>query len=194
MPLIDRRTVLLSAAAIAGAPSAAAVSGSCGRTGALSPAPDEPYQKDTQEALLAHARELMTRNFVAALVTTDDVGLPRVRSVGVAPPEADFTVWVATSPISRKVRQIRGQPEVALHYGDKDEMAAVTLLGPATVHEDIETITKKNFFDAEDLRGSWPEFPKNFCMLAIRPPMAGDRQDREDPRRFAALAASRHPI
>jgi general stress protein 26 len=169
MPSFDRRTILLSAAAVSAAPAASAAASSCPASGALSPGPDEPLQKDTQETLLAHARELMTRNYVAALVTTDETGLPRVRSVGVGEPEADFTVWVATNPISRKVRQIRAQPEVALHYSDGDEIAAVTLMGPATIHEDMATITEKNFYSPEDLRGSWPDFPKNFCMLAIKP-------------------------
>ena len=166
---LHRRTILLSLGVASGLPAAGAAAAQCPDGGAASPAAGEPYQRDSQETLFAHAREIMTRNFVAALVTTDHAGLPRVRSIAVSPPEEDFRVWVATSPISRKVHQIRARPEVALHYDDKEEMAAVTLMGPATIHTDLETFNEKNFFSEEDLRGSWPEFPDNFCMISIRP-------------------------
>jgi general stress protein 26 len=119
--------------------------------------------------ILSTAREMMIKQGHAALVTIDDGALPRVRSVATSDPEADMTVWIVTSPVTRKITQIRARPEVALHYVDIDDMAEVTLMGAAELHDDAKTLRQKNFFSDEQTTQYWPGFPNGYVMIAVRP-------------------------
>src|SRR5690606_20076764 len=122
-----------------------------------------------RSTMLAVAREMMVAEGVAALVTTDEGGMPRVRSVGTGEPGGDLSVWFATNPISRKVAQIRCHPEVALHYVQLEHMASVTLMGIATVHTEPAEWEGHNFYDTDVVSQFWPDYPKDFCMVSVRP-------------------------
>ena len=66
-----------------------------------------------------------------ALATVDARGRPAVRAMDAEAPGEDMVVWLATNPSSRKVRQIRAEPQVALYYLDADGPGYVTLVGSA---------------------------------------------------------------
>ena len=92
---------------------------------APAPPPEELYQVDTQAAILKAARALMESDENMALVTVDDKGQPRVRSVraflaAVDPNDASkgMTVWVMTRDQTRKLEQIRRHPQVTLYFND----------------------------------------------------------------------------
>ena len=169
---VNRRRMIIGSVMLAGA----AVSGKTVQAQAMCvpsrerwPRKDELVGGNDRDLILATAREMMVKQGHAALVTIDDGALPRVRSVATRDPEADMTVWILTHPVSRKVAQIRARSEVALHYVDIDNMAEVTLMGLAELHDDAKTLQAKNFYSSEQMTQYWPGFPKGYVMIAVRP-------------------------
>jgi general stress protein 26 len=98
------------------------------------------------------AREIMNASATCALVTLDENGKPRVRTMDPFPPEEDFTIWLATNPKSRKVDELKKNASVALHYTDKNENGYVTVYGTARLIHDQKEKDKrwkdewKNFY------------------------------------------------
>src|SRR5680860_501016 len=78
-------------------------------------------QKDSTNIKFKNAaREIMTAAGTCALITLDDKDLPMVRTMDPFLPESDFTVWLGTNAKSRKVNQIKKNPNVTLYYVDGD--------------------------------------------------------------------------
>lgn len=160
-------TVMLAGAAVSG--KTAQAQGLCTPSRDRWPRKDELVGGNDRDLILTTAREMMVKQGHAALVTIDDGALPRVRSVATRDPELDMTVWILTSSVTRKVVQIRARPEVALHYVDIDNMAEVTLMGVAELHDDAKTLHAKNFYSTEQVTQYWPGFPNGYVMIAVRP-------------------------
>lgn len=112
-------------------------------------------QVDTsRQAVLIAAREVMTSAGKCGLITQDERGLPQVRTMDPFLPEKDFTVWLATNPNSRKVKQISSNPKVTLYYDGKDDNGYVTIHGTATLVND------QNEKDAR-WKNEWKDFYPN---------------------------------
>ena len=129
-----------------------------------------------EAAVLQAARALMVADRVVALVTVDAPGQPRVRSVRallepVEPgqPRSGFTVWVMTRLTTRKVEQIRAHPRVTLYFSDDDQDSYASIMGVAIVHTDAEHPDAKRRYEKEDIQAYWPDFPRDFVMLEVRP-------------------------
>lgn len=75
----------------------------------------------------------------AALITTDASGAPQARTVQPLPPDAEWVVWFATNPRTRKVREIARDHRVVLHYFDRATLSYVSVIGRATVIADLPT-------------------------------------------------------
>jgi general stress protein 26 len=127
-------------------------------------------------AVLDAARALMVADAVVALATVDDSGRPRVRSVRafldpVEPgsPSSGFTVWVLTRFTTRKVEQIRAHPDVTLYFNDDDASSYASIVGTALIHTDPGHPGAKRHYEGQDVRFYWPDFPRDFVMLEIRP-------------------------
>ncbi len=111
----------------------------------------------------------MDRPTLAALATINEEGKPWVRyCTPVA--DGDLTIWMATSLQSRKVGQIKKNPEVHLTLGVTDPTAAQSYLqiqGRAEILDDART-KKDRWFD--ELKGifSGPDDP-NYCVCRITP-------------------------
>ena len=86
--------------------------------------------------LVSAAREVMKQARYCTLVTVGDDGQPQARIVDPSEPDADFTVWVGTNTLTRKVAQLRKNPQVTLLYFDKATLSYVTLLGSGTLVAD----------------------------------------------------------
>lgn len=86
-----------------------------------------------------------------SLATLDEEGYPAVRAMDPLPPDADWVVWLATNPASRKVEQLRARPRVALHYLAAGVPAYVTLIGRARLVDDPE-------MKARHWKESWTPF------------------------------------
>lgn len=86
--------------------------------------------------VLTVAKRLMAEAHYAFLITLGADGRAESRIVDPFPPEVDWTVWLATNPVTRKVGQIRANPHATLSYWDAGSMGYVTLIGDATLVDD----------------------------------------------------------
>ena len=95
-----------------------------------------------KDKLLKAAREIINDANTCALITNDIAGQARVRTMDPFPPEDDFTIWLGTNSNSRKVKQIKNDPNVALYYLDKDASGYVVIYGTAELINDKDSKEK----------------------------------------------------
>lgn len=100
------------------------------------------------------AREIVISSKNCALITVDSLGVANARAMDPFLPEEDFTIWMATNPNSKKVKEIKANSKVTLYYFDKNNLGYVTLQGQAVLVNDQET--KEKFWKEE-----WKNFYKN---------------------------------
>ncbi len=93
-------------------------------------------------SLRSEALKIIRDAYFATLITLDNNGIPKARIMEPFPPEADFTIWLATNPRSRKVREINNCPIITLHYFDKKRLGYVSLYGRASLVNDADTKSK----------------------------------------------------
>ena len=164
---------------------ASVISVLCGCASASAPlgpkaATDSLNLAEDPEQVLKAARLLMESDENMALVTVDDNGQPRIRTVkaflsDVNPvdPHSSMTVWVMTRDSTRKIEQIRQNPQVSLYFNDDAKVSYLTVMGTAFVHTDPEHPRIKAMLARPALDGYadyfWPDFPKGFVMLEIKP-------------------------
>lgn len=86
--------------------------------------------------VLGAAREIMQKARYCALVTLGPDGHPQARVVDAFAPEEDFTVWIGTNPVTRKVQEIKADKRVTLLYYDPSGPGYVTVLARAEVVTD----------------------------------------------------------
>lgn len=84
------------------------------------------------EPVVRAARATMRRARYCILATAGDAGIA-ARALQPFPPDDRFTVWMGTSPRSRKVAQLRRDPRATLVYQDEGRGACVVLAGRAEV-------------------------------------------------------------
>ena len=90
-------------------------------------------------ALDSVARRIVTAARYATFATVDRSGQPQVRTIQPVAPGADWSVWFATNPRTRKVQEVSRRPQVALHYYDPATESYVALTGRARVVRDRAT-------------------------------------------------------
>jgi general stress protein 26 len=115
---------------------------------------------------LGAAREVMQAARYCTLVTLDEIGHAQARTMDAFAPEADFTVWMATNPRSRKVSQIRKHPRVTLHYFDPASMGTVTLFGVARLVDDT---AEKSRRWKEELKAFYADRDAGYLLIAVTP-------------------------
>lgn len=126
--------------------------------------PSAPPQAD----VIAAAKDVMQTARYSTLITIGDDGQPQARIVDPFVPEADFTIWIATNPLTRKVTDIRRDPRVTLLYFNAAASEYVTVLGTATLVADS---TEK----ARHWKKDWASFYKDgphgegYLLIRVRP-------------------------
>ena len=107
-----------------------------------------------EQKILTTSRKIIEDCYYGSLVTIDQKGQPRARVMEPFAPENDFTIWLATNPKSRKVNQIKNNPNATLHYFDKTQMSYVSLMGKAVLVNDSKIKSQK-------WKKGWGKFYKN---------------------------------
>lgn len=128
--------------------------------------PEQTAEVPGRDRLLVVSREVMQSAGYCALITRDDRGQPQARAMDPFAPEEDFVVWLATNPESRKVRQIRNDPRVALYYFDSETYSYVTLLGKATLVDDP---TEKARRWKEGWEAFYPDRAGSYLLIRVVP-------------------------
>ena len=166
----SRRNMLAAAPAVG---LAAVLAGCVTRTARLSD-PGGLYRVDDEATILAAARAIVAEDPVAALITLDANGVPRVRSVGVSDPEDDLTMWIGTRRTSRKVAQLQANSNATLYFnfddigGDFASAYYASFMGVASVHTDPATMSK-SAPDEQTRKAFWPNFPDDYAAIRFRP-------------------------
>ncbi len=101
-------------------------------------APSAPLPVAERSAILKAAREISSKARYAAFVTIGPDGQPQARIIDPLGPDAEFTVWVATNPATRKVADLARDPRATLQFFEASLPAYVTLVGTASVVTDPE--------------------------------------------------------
>jgi general stress protein 26 len=123
-------------------------------------------QDSSRQALLSAAREIMVAAGKCALITRGNRGEQEVRTMDPFAPEPDFTIWLATNPNSRKVKQIKRSARVVLYYADKDETGYVTIHGTATL---VNEQRKKDARWKEEWKNFYSNRTDNYLLIKITP-------------------------
>ena len=128
----------------------------------LSCSQEKPVKKNLKDI----AREVMLSSKNCALITVDSLGVANARAMDPFPPEEDFTVWMATNPKSKKVKEIRTNPKVTLYYFDKNDPAYVTIQGEAILVNDQEA---KEKFWKEEWKNFYKDRESNYLLIKFTP-------------------------
>ncbi len=124
-------------------------------------------QKDTTNTkLMKAAREIMTGARYCALITLDDEGLPRARTMDPFAPDEDFTIWFGTNSKSRKVDQIRREPRVTIYYFDAGISGYVVIRGIAELVNDLK---RKEVYWKDEWGAFYPNYPDNYLLIKVLP-------------------------
>lgn len=119
-----------------------------------------------RDTLLVAAREIMTANPYCALATIDSAGQPQVRTMNPFPLGDEMVIWFATSRKSKKVIEIRNNPNVSVYYSDHaNSNGFVNITGTAVVIDDKELLIKMK-------RKYWegmPNWQDVFVLIKITP-------------------------
>jgi general stress protein 26 len=83
----------------------------------------------SRAAVIAAATDIIQKAHYCTFVTLGEDGQPQARLVDPLAPDAAFTIWIATNPLTRKVNQIRRDPRVTLLCFDAATASYVTVLG-----------------------------------------------------------------
>jgi general stress protein 26 len=85
------------------------------------------------------ARRIVAAARYATFVTVDAEGRPQARTVQPRAPLSGWSIWFATNPRTRKVKEISGNARVAMHYFDPGTDSYVAVTGRARVVRDRAT-------------------------------------------------------
>lgn len=123
-------------------------------------------QNKSDDQLMSVAREIMLEANSCALITQDENGISRVRTMDPFAPEVDFTIWFGTNSSSRKVKQIMHNPNVTLYYTTIENTGYVTIHGTALIIND--PIEKQNHWK-EAWAAFYPNNPDGYALIKLSP-------------------------
>ena len=124
-------------------------------------------QKDLSNTKLINAaREIMDAAGTCALITLNEKDLPMVRVMDPFLPESDFTVWFGTNPESRKVNEIKKNPNVTLYYLDSDSSGYVVIHGLAQLIDDLK---EKEMRWKVEWEAFYPNKPEGYLLIKVTP-------------------------
>lgn len=116
--------------------------------------------------LLNAAREIMVNTGTCALITLDNEGRPRARTMDPFLPEDNFTVWFGTNSKSRKVDQIKNDPRVTLYYFDSESSGYVMIHGIAQLIDDSK---KKEKYWKKEWEAYYPNKSESYMLIKVSP-------------------------
>lgn len=122
--------------------------------------------KNANNLLLKAAREIIDSAKICALITTDENGIARARAMDPFTPENDFTIWLGTNKNTRKVQQIKNNPNVTLYYLDPDVSGYVVIYGKAELVNDKKL---KDKYWKTKWEAFYPNKTVNYLLIKVTP-------------------------
>lgn len=100
-----------------------------------------PVERDS---IISAARDIIAQQTYCCLITIDSAGYPQARTINPFPPEADMSVWMATSSKTEKVREIKNNPRVCVYYANHQKATGyVSITGTAVLVDDMQEKLKR---------------------------------------------------
>ena len=96
-----------------------------------------------RDSIIVAAKEIINSSQICALITLDKNGLPHIRTMDTFPPEKGFVVWFGTNKFSRKVKEIKNNPNVTIYYTVPTNNDYVVISGKAEIIDDKKEKEKR---------------------------------------------------
>ena len=120
----------------------------------------------SRDSLLTIAQTIIDSARSRTLVTVDENGKPQARTMHVFPPEENMVIWLGTSTRSRKVKQIKNNPNVMVFYFDTKGRSYVSVAGKASIVNDPE---KKAHYWKKSWIRYYPNPEKDYILIEVTP-------------------------
>lgn len=120
----------------------------------------------SKKDLITTAKEIIKEVKTCALITIDNEGIARARTMDHFPPEDELTIWFGTNSNSRKVDQIKNNPLITLYFLDNDESGYVIIHGNATLI--VDKISKDKYWKKE-WEAFYPNKSENYLLIKVVP-------------------------
>lgn len=118
-----------------------------------------------RSAVIAAATDIVQKAHFCTFVSVDANGQPQARVVDPIAPDASFTIWFATNPLTRKVEQIRRNPKVTMSCFDSASTSYITVLGRAELVSDVK---EKQQHWKKDWVAIYPSGPAGSDSILVR--------------------------
>ena len=129
-------------------------------------AQDGPEPTSSRDSLIAAAREIMAATRFNALITLDQSGQPRVRTMDPFRPDENMVVWFGTNRRSRKVEEIANDPRVTLYYPAPEADGYVSIHGTARLVDDPAEKARRW---KEEWTQFYPDRETNYLLIEVVP-------------------------
>jgi general stress protein 26 len=104
----------------------------------------EKNEAANRDSMIVAAKEIMALQKYCALITLDSDGTPRIRTMNPFPPDENMCVYMATNSNSRKIAEIKKNPNVTLYYSNHAVATGyVSIKGKAVLIDDMAEKQKR---------------------------------------------------
>ena len=121
---------------------------------------------NVHDSILVAAKETINSNRYCVLITLNKEGIPHARTMDPFPIEEDFTIWFGTNKNSRKVEEIKNNPNVTVYYSSTDWQNYVSITGKAEIIDDKNEKDKRWKKEWEFF---YPDNKKNYLLIKVTP-------------------------
>ena len=127
-----------------------------------------PAVQHSRADIITAARDVVQKARYCTFITMGEDGHPQARIVDPLAPDAGFTIWIATNPLTRKVNQVRRDARVTLLCFDATTSSYVTVLGRGTLVTDA---AEKQRHWKEEWAPIYPNGARggDFMLIALTP-------------------------
>jgi general stress protein 26 len=125
-----------------------------------------PQREVSRDSLLIYARMIVDSSNSRVFVTVDELGKPRARTMSPFTPEENWVIWLGTFPTSRKVEQIKNNPNVVVFYYDSKTFSYVNISGTARLINDPDLKAK---YWKEGWKRFYPDRDTDYILVEVTP-------------------------
>ena len=125
-----------------------------------------PQREISRDSLLTYARIIIDSSNSRVFVTVNETGKPRARTMSTFTPEENWIIWLGTFPTSRKVEQIKNNPNVVVFYYDSKSFSYVNVSGTARLVNDPDLKAK---YWKEGWERFYPDREKDYILVEVTP-------------------------
>ena len=119
-----------------------------------------------RDTIILASHEIINETAYCGLVTIDSLGQPQVRTMNPFPVKDDFVIWFGTSRTSRKVREIKNNPNVSVYFANHlTAKGYVNINGSASVIDNRELLIQMK----RDYWNGIPGWQDKFVLIKIIP-------------------------